>query len=146
MIGKRKIESRRWFQQAGYDLQATRWNIKGEFYNTACFLAQQAGEKALKSFLYYQGARRTALFTHSLVEMILEGKKQLKRLEGLADQARELDLHYIPSRYPNGIPSGYPHQFYGKKIAEQALASAEKIVSAIQDFFTAKGEKEILED
>ena len=145
MTGKRKIEARRWFQQAGYDLQATRWNIKGGFYNTACFLAQQAGEKALKSFLYYQGARRTALFTHSLVEMILEGKKQLKRLEGLADQARELDLHYIPSRYPNGIPSGYPHEFYGKKIAEQALASAEKIVSVIQDFFTAKGEKEILE-
>jgi len=81
MTGKRKIEARRWFQQAGYDLQATRWNI----------------------------------------------------------------LHYIPSRYPNGIPSGYPHEFYGKKIAEQALASAEKILSAIQDFFTAKGEKEILE-
>ncbi len=47
MTGKRKIEARRWFQQAGYDLQATRWNIKGGFYNTACFLAQQAGEKTV---------------------------------------------------------------------------------------------------
>jgi HEPN domain-containing protein len=146
MTGKRKHEAKRWFQQAGYDLQASRWNIKGGFYNTACFLAQQAGEKALKSFLYYQGARRTALFTHSLVEMVLEGKKQFRKLEGLLDQARELDLHYIPSRYPNGIPSGYPHQFYGKKVAEQASASAENIVATIQDFYTAKGEKEILEE
>ena len=59
MTGKRKTEAKRWFQQAYYDLKATRWNIQGGFYDTACFLAQQAGEKALKSFLYFQGARRT---------------------------------------------------------------------------------------
>ena len=75
MTAKRKNEARRWFQQAGFDLQATRWNIKGGYYNTACFLAQQAGEKALNSFLYCLGAKRSALFTHSLGEMVLEGKK-----------------------------------------------------------------------
>lgn len=85
MTGKRKTEARRWFQQAFYDLQAARWNVKGGFYDTACFLAQQGGEKALTRLL---------------------------------DHARELDLHYIPSRYPNGIPSGYPHQFYSKKVAD----------------------------
>jgi len=26
---------------------------------------------------------------------------------------RRLDLHYISSRYPNGLPAGYPHAFYG---------------------------------
>ena len=61
--------------QAFYDLQAARWNIQGGFYDTACFLAQQAGEKALKSLLYYEGARRTALLTHSLVEMVGKEKK-----------------------------------------------------------------------
>ena len=40
MSGKRKTEARRWFQQAYYDLKATRWNIEGGFYDTACFLAQ----------------------------------------------------------------------------------------------------------
>lgn len=100
MTGKRKSEAKRWFQQAFYDLQAARWNIQGRFYDTACFLAQQAGEKALKSLLYYEGARRTALLTHSLVEMIREGEKKVKALSRLLDQARELDLHYIPSHYP----------------------------------------------
>ena len=66
MTSKRKVEATRWWQQAVYDLQAMRWNIQGGFYSTACFLAQQAGEKALKSLLYSLGARRTALLTHSL--------------------------------------------------------------------------------
>jgi HEPN domain-containing protein len=145
MIGKRKVEARRWFQQALYDLKATRWNIDGGFHNTACFLAQQAGEKALKSLLYYLGSRRTALLTHSLVEMVQEGGKRVAELSDLVDQARELDLHYIPSRYPNGLPSGYPHQFYGRKVAEQAMEAAEKIFSTIRDFYQAQGEKDILQ-
>jgi HEPN domain-containing protein len=144
MAGKRKSEAKRWFQQAFYDLQAARWNIQGGFYDTACFLAQQAGEKALKSLLYYEGARRTALLTHSLVEMVREGEKRVKALTRLLDQARELDLHYIPSRYPNGLPSGYPHQFYGKKVAQEAVIAAEKIFSSIRRFYQAREEKEIL--
>jgi HEPN domain-containing protein len=145
MTGKRKSEAKRWFQQAFYDLQAARWNIQGRFYDTACFLAQQAGEKALKSLLYYEGARRTALLTHSLVEMIREGEKKVKALSRLLDQARELDLHYIPSRYPNGLPSGYPPQFYGKKVAQEAVIAAEKIFSSVRNFYQAQKEKEILQ-
>jgi len=145
MTGKRKSEAKRWFQQAFYDLQAARWNIQGRFYDTACFLAQQAGEKALKSLLYYEGARRTALLTHSLVEMIREGEKKVKALSRLLDQARELDLHYILSRYPNGLPSGYPHQFYGKKVAQEAVIAAEKIFSSVRNFYQSQKEKEILQ-
>lgn len=145
MTGKRKSEAKRWFQQAFYDLQAARWNIQGRFYDTACFLAQQAGEKALKSLLYYEGARRTALLTHSLVEMIREGEKKVKALSRLLDQARELDLHYIPSRYPNGLPSGYPHQFYGKKVAQEAVIAAGKIFPSVRNFYQSQKEKEILQ-
>jgi HEPN domain-containing protein len=144
MTTRRITEAQRWFQQATYDLKATRWNIQGGFYDTACFLAQQAGEKALKSILYFQGARRTALMTHSLVEMIREAGKKVSQMTELLDPARELDLHYIPSRYPNGIPSGYPHEFYGQNVAEQAMASAEKILSAVQSYFLAEGASDIL--
>jgi len=143
MIGKRKVEAKRWFQQAYYDLEAARWNIKGGFNDAACFLAQQAGEKALKSILYYLGARRTALLTHSLVEMIRETGKHITPLAPLLDQARELDLHYIPSRYPNGIPSGYPHEFYDRKVAEEAVIAANKIFTAIERFYEEQGEGEI---
>ena len=144
MAGKRKTEARRWFRQASYDLKAVRWNLQGGFHDTACFLAQQAGEKALKSLLYYLGARRTALLTHSLLEMVRECGKRASAVMDLQDAARELDLHYIPSRYPNGLPSGYPHQFYGKDMAERALSTAERILAVVTDYFQAQGEEEIL--
>lgn len=76
--------------------------------------------------------------------MIQEGERHLKELAGLLDQARELDLHHIPSRYPNGIPSGYPHQFYSKKVANQALVAPDKIFSSIRRFYQTREEKEIL--
>ena len=145
MIGKRKTEARRWFQQAYYDLKATRWNIEGGFYDTACFIAQQAAEKALKSILYFTGSRRKALMTHSTVEMVREAGKKINSLVELINEARELDLHYIPSRYPNGIPSGYPHQFYGRKNADQALAAAEKIFNAIKDYYLSGEHEDIVE-
>jgi HEPN domain-containing protein len=144
MPGKRETEARRWYQQATYDLQAARWNIEGGFHATACFLAQQAGEKALKSLLYYLGARRVVLLTHSLVQMVQEAGKRLKPVLSVLDQARELDLHYIPSRYPNGLPSGYPHQFYGREMAQQALQAAEDILTIVREHYQAQGDTAIL--
>lgn len=146
MPSKRRSEAKRWFHQARYDLKAARWNIEGEFFDTACFLSQQAAEKCLKSLLYYLGSRREALMTHSIVEMILHAEKQLGTLSGLLQEARALDLHYIPSRYPNGLPSGYPHQFYTRRIAEQAADAAAKIHGAIADHFRTYHEEEILRE
>src|SRR5262249_40723694 len=108
MSSKRKAEATRGFRQAEYDLKAGRWSIQGGFFETAVFLAQQTGEKALKSLLYYLGARRTALFTHSLVEMIQAAGKKVPALTGLLETARVLDLHYIPARYPDGLPEWLP--------------------------------------
>jgi HEPN domain-containing protein len=144
MTGKRVQEARRWFQQAFYDLEAARWNLKGGFNNTVCFLAQQSGEKALKSLLYYIGSRRHALLTHSLVDMIQEAERKAPGFKDLMDKGRELDLHYIPSRYPNGLPGGYPHQFYGKRVAEQALKAAEKIFDMVQGYYENQKEEGIL--
>lgn len=100
MSGKRTAEATRWYRQAVYDLSAARWNIEGGFHDTACFLAQQAGEKALKSLLYYLGARRTALLTHSLVEMARVAAKKVEPLTGLRPECRELDLTLHPLALP----------------------------------------------
>jgi HEPN domain-containing protein len=146
MARSRKSEAKRWFQQAFYDLKASRWNIAGGFYDTASFLAQQGSEKALKSLLYYLGSRREALLTHSLVEMIRKIGKRGTGLPDLLEEARKLDLHYVPSRYPNGLPSGYPHRFYGKETAEQALRAAQKIVGAVTQHYRSEGEEDILRE
>jgi hypothetical protein len=49
MLEGRKLEARRWFQQARHDLRAEAWNIEGGFHDTASFLAQQSAEKATKA-------------------------------------------------------------------------------------------------
>ena len=144
MAGKPQAEARRWYQQATFDLKAAAWNIQGGFHDTACFLAQQAGEKALKSLLYYQGARREALLSHSLIEMVQEAAKMLDTVSNLGEPARELDLHYIPSRHPNGLPAGYPHRFYDRQTANRALEAAGRIVGAVRDYFQAQSETGIL--
>jgi HEPN domain-containing protein len=144
MASRRKTDAVRWFRQAGYDLKAARWNIQGSSCSSACFLVQQAGKKALKSLLYYLGARRSALCPHSLVEMIQEAGKKMESLKELLEEARELDLHDIPSRYPNGLPGGYPHQFYGKETAEKAAEAADKILTAMTSYYRTAGEMDIL--
>lgn len=48
-------EGRRWLAQAQEDLRWTRHLAEEGAYYLACFLAQQAAEKAIKAFLYAQG-------------------------------------------------------------------------------------------
>ena len=166
-MSERRTEAARWFRQAVSDLNAARWNREGGFHDTACFLTQQAGEKALKSLLYYLGARRAALLTHSLVVMTQElvpppepaagsseppagttparHPRDTSAIAALLDEARLLDLHYVPSRYPNGLPGGYPHQFYGPDLSQRAIDAAGRIVAAVTSWYRDAGESVLLE-
>jgi HEPN domain-containing protein len=60
-------------------------------------------------------------------------------LGGCLEGGRELDLHYVPSRYPNGLPSGYPHQFYARETGEKAIAAAQRVVSIVEEFYRHQG-------
>ena len=135
---RRREEAKRWISQASYDLKAAEWNLEGGFNNTACFLAQQSAEKALKSILYYAGTSRTRIMTHSTLQLLEEATPLIPSLASLADDARELDLHYIPARYPNGLPGGFPHSFYGEKTARTAIQCAERIVQAVLGYYSTE--------
>ena len=128
MIGKRKTEARRWFQQAYYDLKATRWNIEGGFYDTACFLAQQAAEKALKSILYFTGSRRKALMTHSTVEMVRESGKKINSLVELINEARELIFITFPQDTQTASPVDIPISFTGEKMQTRLLSPLKRFL------------------
>jgi HEPN domain-containing protein len=135
----RAAEARRWYFQARHDLRAAEWNLQGGFHDTACFLAQQAAEKVLKSVHYHLGSGRRVLLTHSVVALIQKAVPMLPSLATCLEPGRELDLHYVPSRYPNGLPSGYPHQFYGRETAEKAIAASRRIFDGIQAYYTEHG-------
>ena len=46
------------------------------------------------------------------------------------EAARELDLYYVPTRYPNGLEEGTPGEAFSKAQAERAIENATAIVAA----------------
>jgi len=61
-------EAWRWMKQAENDLEFARLVQREGFFAQACFISQQAGEKALKSLRYARGER--FVFGHSLRELL----------------------------------------------------------------------------
>ncbi len=103
-----------------------------EFFEGTVFHSQQSAEKALKALIVknHHFSR-----THSCMQLfnILEEIGFLIPNE-LKTAARKLDLHYIPSRYPNGV-GGSPEDFYDKKIAEESIQYSKNINNFVKNQF-----------
>ncbi len=123
-----RAEAERWLGQAEYDLGFARYAFDGRHYNQACFIAQQAAEKGVKSIAYGLGERRVR--SHSLVEMIDRYAERAPELRELRDSGRSLDVHYVEARYPNGQAEGIPSTTYGRDTAEEAIGAAARFVAA----------------
>lgn len=133
-----RAEARRWFGQAENDLEFARLGLEEEFYAQACFLSQQAGAKALKALRYLRGERR--VLGHSLVALVDSLGEEFPALVPLRSQAAELDLHYVPARYPNGLPDLAPFQAYTRGQAERATAAADQLIAVARVPIEARSE------
>jgi len=125
-------EGLRWLDQAEADLKTSKDCIDAGNYYASAFFAQQAAEKALKGFLYSKGFR--ALVTHSVTELLENSAELEQGFQGLADYSKELDRHYIGSRYPNFYPSGAPYKYYTKEVAERCVSYAESILQEAKKY------------
>lgn len=126
--------ARTWYDQAQADLAAAADSASTGHYEWACFQAQQAGEKALKAFLFTHG--RTSIITHSLRRLTREAAAVDPTFAALADAARWLDQHYIPTRYPNGLDTTMaPAAYYEEGDAEECLQSARLILARVRTRF-----------
>ncbi len=123
-----EAQSRRWLDAAVDDLRHARHAEEGGFHAHACFSAQQAAEKAVKAVHYARGAR--AVLGHSVRSLIERLDPRVPSLDELLDDARELDLNYIPTRYPNGLEAWTPAKGYGARQASAAIAGASAILTA----------------
>jgi len=128
-------EARRWLTQALHDREAARLNRDHGFHEHACFMAQQAAEKALKAFLYARG--QGPVIGHSTLALSQEAGALEPAFAELAQACRRLDQLYIPTRYPNGLPSGVPHDFYDRGLADQALTDLDTVIECTQRFVSA---------
>lgn len=129
-------EGKRWLAQAERDLDDAAYSARGERYNLACFLAQQSAEKALKAFLFSQGAE--AVWGHSLAELCQDALELNPDFGALTPIAVPLDKYYIPTRYPNGLPGGIPADVYTESDARLALSMAEQVIKFVAGWLTSK--------
>ena len=135
MVG-RDVLARTWFEQAQADLRAAGDSTATKHHEWACFQAQQAGEKALKAFLYAHG--RTSIVTCSARRLVRECAAVDEQFAELDEDARLLDQHYIPTRYPNGLDEEMaPAAYYERKDAERCLKSARSILEPITRYFAS---------
>jgi HEPN domain-containing protein len=125
-------EAQRWLKQARHDRDAARLNRDHGFHEHACFLAQQSAEKALKAFLYARG--QGPVIGHSTFSLARECASHDTVFATLQDACRRLDQLYIPTRYPNGLPDNIPHDFYDVRLADQALADLDVVLSCVERF------------
>jgi HEPN domain-containing protein len=123
-----ETEAQRWLAQAESDLAFAEVGVREGFPAQACFICQQAGEKALKGLHYRRGDR--IVLGHSLVELLRDLRESHSRLSDVVDAARQLDQYDIATRYPNGLPGGIPAEAFTERQATEALAFASQLVAA----------------
>jgi HEPN domain-containing protein len=131
MLPEASEEAGRWLTQAQDDLMtATRLRDIAIHY-AACFFAQQAAEKALKAVLFARGAAR--IRGHSVADLCGEAARFDTRFGPMASSLAPLDLYYIPTRYPNGLPGGVPSAVFKEEDSERAIRLAHLAVETSRD-------------
>lgn len=122
--------SRDWLRQAEADLRHAHHAREDEDYDWAAFASHQAAEKAIKAL--FQKLHLDA-WGHTLSVLLASLPEPARPDEALMDHAKELDKHYIPTRYPNGFERGAPTDFYTRGEADRAIALAEAILGFCRD-------------
>ncbi len=126
-------EALRWYLQGTKDARTAHRNADNSDFEVACFLYQQAAEKILKAFLYLKGER--PVIGHATLKLSQRCVKYDHRFKEIQDACRELDIFYLPTRYPNGIPEGVPYEYFTTIHAQKAAQAYEKVYAIIQEFF-----------
>ena len=121
--------SRDWFRQAGHDLDKAKLDRQWRYYEWACFTAHQAAEKAIKAVYYVRHGEARG---HGVRELLTSLGLPID--EALLKQAASLDRFYIPTRYPNGLPAGAPHDYFSEEDAVQAIEAAEVMLAWCQSY------------
>lgn len=111
----------RWLEFARQDLQMAELALNEGIHNQVCFHSQQCVEKCIKGLLANLG--RTPPRTHSIVDLL--GLLPAEYLPHLREDLAQLDIFYIPTRYPDALPGSLAEGLPGKEDAQDAITAAQ---------------------
>ncbi len=118
-----------WLLQAERDLEQARDSRAAGRHEWACFIDQQAAEKAVKALHLHNGQEA---WGHVVARLLSELPPSAKCGDLLIDKGRVLDGFYIAPRYPNGHPEGPPYEHYGDIQSEEAIRYAGEILEFVR--------------
>ena len=136
-------ESARWMSQARRDLEGAAYASAGGFHALACFLCQQAGEKAVAGYLFARGADH--VWGHALADLCEDAMQLDASFDVVKSVAMLLDKYYLPTRYPTGLPGGVPHEVYDAVDSERALEIAGDVLEFVETRLASLAESESAE-
>lgn len=116
-----------WLKQAESDLQWAKLTEQAGFFAQTCFVAQQVAEKSLKAIAFHRKAGQVK--SHSILNIA----KELGINGKLEEYARQLDLYYVSTRYPDALPdNAVPAESFSAEQARNAFEMARAFVSTAQ--------------
>ncbi len=119
-------EYNRWMKNARTTLKSAINDMNSEFYNWACFKAQQSSEYAVKAYLRGIGSN---IFGHSISLLL----KDVEFDENTINMAKIVDKYYIPTRYTDAWPEGIPSDYYTYNDAVVAINASENIINEVEN-------------
>lgn len=134
---KNRNETRRWLATARDDMESARTLEKNGKYAHACFHAQQAAEKSLKTVWIREDADP---WGRSIKKLIGDLESvNLTTHQYFSEYTRGglvLDQFFIPTQYPNGLPELTPAEAFIADDASQCILLQGSIVSAVERYIS----------
>ena len=124
-------EGARWLRQAEQDLEAAKYLKEGGRHTLACFMGQQAAEKAIKAYLYHK--RGEDVWGHSLLDLCEDAKLFDMMFDTVKSEARQLDKYHYITRYPEFLPSGTCSEAFDEIDAERSIELSAQVLGLTKE-------------
>ena len=92
----------------------------------ACFMGQQAAEKAIKAYLYHK--RVEDVWGHSLLDLCEDAKLFDMMFDTVKAEARQLDKYHYITRYPEFLPSGTSSEAFDEIDSKRSIELSTQVV------------------
>ena len=89
-----------WLEEAKVDLERVKRSIESADYSLACYLAQQAVDKAFKAYIIGVLRKRPS-HVHDLTVLYNNLRDRLKLPNDIVERLPEISQYYVTTRYPN---------------------------------------------
>ncbi len=119
-----------WIAEALNDFEMGDILFNSKKYNGSIFYFIQSAEKAVKALLFLLNQQP---WGHSILNLLNEcEKKGIKITPNLKKFAKDLEQHYISSRYPDATPGKAPKDAYDEKKAKSIRGIVQEYLEFVK--------------